>query len=161
MKILTPDKIVDSIYDIKLDTLKEQGIKAIIADLDNTLVPWRCSEVKDEQVQWVGNARSFGLKIAIVSNNTYARVDCVSSKLGVIALSGAFKPRRSAFRLIASHFSLHPAEIAVVGDQLFTDILGGNRCGMYTILVKPMSKQEIIGTKVMRVVEKIFLRNLV
>ncbi|MBS3900822.1 MAG: YqeG family HAD IIIA-type phosphatase [Dethiobacter sp.] len=160
LKILRPDKIVDSIYDIKLDFLKEQGIKAIIADLDNTLVPWRSSEVKDEQLQWVGKARSFGLRVAIVSNNTYSRVDDVSSKLGVIALSGAFKPRRSPFRLIASHFSLQPAEIAVVGDQLFTDILGGNRCGMYTILVKPMSKQEIIGTKFMRVVEKIFLRNM-
>jgi len=160
LKILRPDKIVDSIYDIKLDFLKEQGIKAIIADLDNTLVPWRSSEVNDEQLQWVGNARSCGLKVAIVSNNTYSRVDDVSSKLGVIALSAAFKPRRSPFRLIASHFSLRPAEIAVVGDQLFTDILGGNRCGMYTILVKPMSKQEIIGTKFMRLVEKIFLRNI-
>ncbi len=124
-------------------------------------MPWRSSEVKNEQVQWVGRARSFGLKVAIVSNNTYSRVDDVSSKLGVIALSAAFKPRRSPFRLIASHFSLLPAEIAVVGDQLFTDILGGNRCGMYTILVKPMSKQEIISTKVMRVAEKIFLRNLI
>lgn len=160
LKLLRPDKIVDSICDIKLDILKEQGIKAIIADLDNTLLPWSSSRVQDEQVQWVSSVRSLGLKIAIVSNNTFARVEDIAAQLGVVALSRAFKPRRSAFRSVAFRFGLQPAEIAVVGDQLFTDILGGNRSGMYTILVNPMCKKEIIGTKVLRVLEKIFLNRL-
>lgn len=160
LKLLKPDEIADSIYHVELYKLKEKGIKAIIVDLDNTLVPWRSSEVQDELVQWIETVRSAGLQIAIVSNNTSARVEGMSSQLGVIALSGAVKPRRRAFRNIAEQFKLKPHEIAVVGDQLFTDVLGGNRTGMYTILVTPMSKHEFIGTKAVRYFEKFFLNRL-
>ncbi|MDW7651421.1 MAG: YqeG family HAD IIIA-type phosphatase [Bacillota bacterium] len=157
LKLLKPDKIVDSIYDIDLELLQKKGIKALIADLDNTLVPWRSSEIQDKLVNWVNDVRNTGLKIAIVSNNTFTRVEAMSTQLGIIALSGAIKPRRRAFRSIASQFNLSPNEVAVVGDQLFTDILGGNRTGMFTILVTPMSNHEFIGTKAMRLLEKLFL----
>ncbi|MCW3490345.1 YqeG family HAD IIIA-type phosphatase [Dethiobacter alkaliphilus] len=160
LKLLKPNQMVDSIYDIDLQQLKQQGIKAIIADLDNTLVPWRSSEVQEKLVDWINTVRDADLKIAIVSNNTSARVEAMSSQLGVIALGGAIKPRRGAFRSIAAQFNLYPKEVAVVGDQLFTDILGGNRTGMHTILVTPMSTHEFIGTKIVRQIEKVFLRNL-
>jgi HAD superfamily phosphatase (TIGR01668 family) len=151
---------VDSIYDIDLENLKTNNIKALIADLDNTLVPWRSSEIQEKLTNWIATVRDADLKIAIVSNNTSARVEAMSSQLGVIALSGAIKPRRGAFRNIAAQFNLEPHEVAVVGDQLFTDILGGNRTGMYTILVTPISKHEFIGTKLMRMVENLFLNRL-
>lgn len=160
LKLLCPDQIVDSIYEIDLEELKKNNIKAIIADLDNTLVPWRSSDVQEKLTAWVADVRNHDLKIAIVSNNTSARVEAMSSQLGVIALAGAVKPRRGAFRSIAAQFNLDPAEVAVVGDQLFTDILGGNRTGMYTILVTPISKHEFIGTKAMRCVERIFLSRI-
>jgi uncharacterized protein len=160
LKLLRPDQIVDSIYQIDLEDLKARQIKAIIADLDNTLVPWRSSEVQDKLTDWVNTVREHGLKIAIVSNNTSSRVDAMSAQLGVIALSGAIKPRRGAFRSVAARFELTPAEVAVVGDQLFTDILGGNRTGMYTILVTPMSSHEFFGTKLMRLLEKLFLGHI-
>ena len=152
--------MVDSIYDIDLQALKNKGIKAIITDLDNTLIPWRSSEIQDKLTQWINTVRKADLKIAIVSNNTFTRVEAMSSQLGVIALSGAIKPRRSAFRSIAAQFNLSPQEIAVVGDQLFTDVLGGNRTGMYTILVTPISQHEFFGTKLMRLVEKFFLSRI-
>lgn len=160
MKLLRPDKIVDSIYHIDLAALKSTGFKAIIADLDNTLVPWRANEINEELLAWIDKVRQADLKIAIVSNNTSSRVEKLSSLLGVIALSKAVKPRRGAFRSIAAQFNVSPKEVAVVGDQLFTDVLGGNRTGMYTILVTPMSKHEFIGTKVMRLLEKIFLHRI-
>jgi HAD superfamily phosphatase (TIGR01668 family) len=84
----------------------------------------------------------------------------MSTQLGVIALAGAVKPRRGAFRSIASQFNLSPSEVAVVGDQLFTDILGGNRTGMFTILVTPISSHEFIGTKIVRMIEKFFLSRI-
>ena len=81
-------------------------------------------------------------------------------QLGIFAISKAIKPRRGAFRRIARRFSLTPPEIAVVGDQLFTDVLGGNRAGMYTILVTPIHKHEFIGTKLVRLFERIILKRL-
>jgi hypothetical protein len=157
---LQPNEIVDSIYEINLSNLKGKGIRAVIADLDNTLVPWRSTEIKDTLTAWVKDVKDAGLNLAIVSNNTSSRVHTLSEQLGVIAVSKAVKPRRRAFRNIASQFSLDPSEIAVVGDQLLTDVLGGNRTGMYTILVTPISKHEFIGTKLIRQIERFFLKLL-
>ncbi|HAA38257.1 MAG TPA: YqeG family HAD IIIA-type phosphatase [Firmicutes bacterium] len=158
MKLLQPNEMVDSIYDINLSSLKAKGIKGIITDMDNTLLAWHSSEITPTAAQWVNEVRQADLKIAIVSNNSPARVEELSAQLGVICIAKAVKPRRSAFRSIAAQFNLSPQEMAVVGDQLFTDVLGGNRAGMYTILVNPISKHEFIGTKIMRLLEKLFLQ---
>lgn len=152
--------MVDSVYDIDLEELKKQGIRGIIADLDNTLVPWRSCEIPCALEDWFCRVRNAGLKIAVVSNNSPSRVAEFSSRLGVTCIAKAVKPRRGAFRRIAADFGFAPQEMAVVGDQLFTDILGGNRSGMYTILVKPLSRHEFVGTKLVRLVERIFLRRL-
>lgn len=160
LKYLSPAQMVDSVYDIDLEELKKQGIRGIIADLDNTLVPWHSCEIPCALEDWFCKVRNAGFKIAVVSNNTPSRVEEFSSRLGVTCIAKAVKPRRGAFRRIAADFGFAPQEMAVVGDQLFTDILGGNRCGMYTILVTPISRDEFIGTKLMRLVERIFLRRL-
>ncbi len=158
LQLLKPDEIIDSVYDIELQRLKEKGIKGLIVDLDNTLVPWQSREVTKELESWVKKVCAAGLQIAIVSNNSSSRVEELSGKLGITCVAKAVKPRRGAFRRIAGKFQMPPHEIAVVGDQLFTDILGGNRCGMYTILVAPLSKKEFIGTKIMRLAERLFIR---
>lgn len=157
---LTPDELVESIYEIDLGQLKDRGIEAIIADLDNTLVPWGSSEVDGTLRKWVDDIDRAGIKLAIISNNSSSRVEKMSSRLGVFAIAKAIKPRRSGFRSIAARFGLTPEQVAVVGDQLFTDVLGGNRTGMYTILVTPINSREFIGTRLMRRLEYIFLRRL-
>lgn len=158
LKLLQPHQTVESIYAIDFSTLKQKGIKAIIADLDNTLVPWRSKNINPTLFTWIETVRSHDLKIAIVSNNTSSRVGSLSAQLGVTALAKAVKPRRGAFRSVAAQFNLEPHEVAVVGDQIFTDILGGNRTGMYTILVAPISSSEFIGTKLIRLIIKFVLR---
>lgn len=157
MTLLVPDQMVQSIYDISLQQLKDAGIKAIITDLDNTIVPCHSSEIAQTLLCWVDEVRGMGINMAIVSNNTFTRVQRLSDQLGVIFVSKALKPKRGAFRHIASHFQVSPAEVAVVGDQLLTDVLGGNRMGMYTILVTPISKKEFVGTKIIRLLEKFIL----
>lgn len=158
LNLLKPDEMVDSVYEIDLQHLKKMGIRGIITDLDNTLVAWHSSEITDILTQWVQNVRAAGLKIAVVSNNSSARVQELANKLGVAYVAKAIKPRRRAFRQIAKEFQLSPDKVAVVGDQLFTDILGGNRSGMYTILVAPISKHEFIGTKIARCFERFFIK---
>ncbi len=157
---LWPDKIVESIYQIDLEELKKMKIKAVIADLDNTLVPWGSKEVDTTLRNWVANLKEVGLQLAILSNNSPARVEAMSTTLQVAAISKAIKPRRRGFRSIAAGFGLEPSEVAVVGDQLFTDILGGNRTGMYTILVTPISRHEFVGTRLMRHLERFFLQRI-
>lgn len=159
-KILRPDLIVGSIYEIDLPALREKGIGAVIADLDNTLVPWNATEVDERMVEWLFGLREAGLELAIVSNNFPARVEEVSSRLGVIAVARAVKPRRRAFLRLASRLGLAPCQVCVIGDQLFTDIIGGNRSGMYTVLVTPLDKREFIGTKFVRLLERVLLRTM-
>lgn len=157
---LTPDEMVDSIYHVDLAALQEKGIKAIIVDLDNTLVPWGTCDINQDLINWVNTVKNAGFRLAILSNNSPSRVSEMAARLNIIGISKAVKPRRGGFRSVASRFGLSPGQVAVVGDQLFTDILGGNRSGMYTILVIPLSTREFIGTRLMRRLEKIFLGHI-
>lgn len=158
--ILYPDIYVDSILDIPLDKLQQLNIKAFILDLDNTLTEWNSNELKDDIVAWFDEIKSRGLKACILSNNGEKRVITVAQRLGIPYLFRAQKPRRRAFRQAVALMGLNSSEVAVIGDQIFTDILGGNRAGLFTVLVVPIAKREFIGTKVSRCMEFFVLHRL-
>ncbi len=84
----------------------------------------------------------------------------MAQKLGLPFISGALKPRRGAFREALKLLDVEPRRAAVVGDQVLTDILGGNRLGLHTILVRPMSRREFAGTRITRLFERVILRVL-
>ena len=157
---LTPDLYVKSVYHINLEDLRQRGIKAIIADLDNTLVAWDVPLPSERLFQWLKGVQDSGFSVFIVSNNAKDRVQKFAEAFGVPAISKAVKPRRKAFRAACEAMGVTPDETAVVGDQIFTDVLGGNRMGLYTILVVPVSGKEFIGTKIVRTVERFVLRKL-
>ncbi len=157
LNLLTPKLYVESIYALDLNYLKERDIKGIIADLDNTLVPWNTDDVCSELKEWIKNVREKQFKLCIVSNNSRERGEPLSYQLDVPAYWKAVKPRRKTFRKALKEMRLKAEEVAVVGDQIFTDVLGGNRLGLYTILVKPIDKKEFIGTRFVRRIEKIVL----
>lgn len=154
---LAPTSYVDSIYDIDVEGLVARGIRGVILDLDNTLVPWGGSQVAPELLTWVERARSAGLRLCIVTNNRGPRVARLAGALGVPAVTSAQKPRRAALRRALAVMGVGPEETALVGDQVFTDILGGNRLALYTILVRPQSPREFFLTRVVRVLERIIL----
>ncbi len=159
-KKLTPDVYVKSIYHIDFDKLKKKGITAIITDLDNTLVAYDqdypCNQLQD----WFASLQQHGFSVAIVSNNAPERVDKFAAALDVPAFPHAVKPRRRAFRKALELLDVSPGQAAVVGDQVFTDVLGGNRLGLFTILVVPVSKKDFFGTKITRKLELLVLRRL-
>ena len=96
-----------------------------------------------------------------VSNTRYpGRLKHLAEKLQVPFVKGRLKPRKSAFRPALELMNVSPDRVAVIGDQIFTDILGGNRLGLYTILVRPLSRREFFGTRISRVFEKAILRAL-
>jgi len=142
---------LDSISPVKL---QKTNIKGLIIDLDNTMTPWNEMEVGPKVTKWFKQLEEYGIKSCIVSNNTEQRVAAVANALGIPFIYKATKPRRRAFYQAMEIMETSKNTTCVIGDQLFTDILGGNRLGLFTILVVPISKREWIGTRIMRYLER-------
>lgn len=158
---LRPKMRVACITDIEVADLCRQGYNSLLLDLDNTLLPWKNSDVPESSKRWVEGAKRLGMKVCIVSNTHYPkRLNKIAEELGIGSVARALKPRAHGFREAARMVDCELSASVVVGDQLFTDILGGNLAGAYTILVNPMHPREFIGTKVSRGLEWIAFRLL-
>ncbi|WP_405101065.1 YqeG family HAD IIIA-type phosphatase [Oceanobacillus sp. FSL H7-0719] len=152
-----PNENVKSIFDIQPEVLKERGIKGIITDLDNTLVAWDVKNATPEVTQWFESMKSHDIKITIISNNNMERVKVFSDPLGTPYVYSARKPLGRAFKKVANEMELNQDEIVVVGDQLLTDVLGGNSAGFYTILVVPIVQSDAKITQFNRKIERMIL----
>lgn len=157
LQLLQPQLFVQSIYDIDLDGLVARGMQGLILDLDNTLVGWNQPAASEELIEWLKNVRHHNLKTCIVSNNMSRRVEQFGRGVGVMTIGRAGKPGRRAFRLAMLKMGTRHHQTAVVGDQVFTDILGGNRLALFTILVQPMNEREFWTTQLVRRIERAFL----
>lgn len=160
MKLLYPHQHLNSIYELDLAELRSLGIRGIICDMDNTLVPWNDRTVYPRLAAWLDQLKKEGFRLCIVSNNSAERGGQLALDLDIPAIWYAVKPRRRAFRKAMQIMELTPPETAVIGDQIFTDVLGGNRLGLYTILVTPISEKEFIWTRFMRKLERFVLNHL-
>ncbi|MEG6510853.1 YqeG family HAD IIIA-type phosphatase [Desulforamulus ruminis] len=157
---LYPKAYVTSLFDIDPEKLKQRGIKAILFDIDNTLIPWDRKNMDPEIDRWFRDLCRQGFKICFVSNNNQTRVEALSCSLEVPGVHKAAKPRRKGLRKALSLLGTEVGETALVGDQVFTDVLAGNRLGLYTILVRPLAGKEFIGTRINRQLEKLVLRRM-
>jgi HAD superfamily phosphatase (TIGR01668 family) len=143
---------------ISVEQLVQNGIRGLIIDLDNTMTPWNDVEVGPKVAEWFIKVKDSGIRACVVSNNKKRqRVAVVAEGLGIPFVFRATKPRGRAFRAGMDRLGTGQKDTAVIGDQLFTDILGGNRLGLYTILVTPINDHEFIGTRVMRRIEKVLV----
>ena len=157
-QVLFPAIAVDSINDITIELLKKNQINGLILDIDNTLVPNHVADADENAVQWIESIKAAGFKICIVSNASHKRVIRFNDKLRLYAVHRAMKPTTAAFRKACRMMDLENKNIAVVGDQIFTDVYGGNRAGMFTILVKPIDKREGRLVQFKRIFEKRILK---
>jgi len=161
LELCRPDESFLRVTEIDLALLISNGFEAMLVDLDNTLLPWKSCEVPEDVRQWLERARALGMKLCIVSNtHNPRRLRRIAEDLGVQSLHRALKPRRTGFARAAEKLGSSSERAVVVGDQILTDVLGGNLAGMHTILVKPMHPREFIGTKVSRLVERVIFRLL-
>jgi HAD superfamily phosphatase (TIGR01668 family) len=144
--ILRATRYVSRIEQIDLDELKRQGIRCILFDRDNTVVPRNDTVAPPEVLAWFERAQSMGIECYMVSNNFHrSHVMRSAAELGVDGVHAALKPLPSAFwrAFVASGV---PAEQTVmIGDQVFTDVLGGNLVGVETILVRPQCDVDLFG----------------
>lgn len=154
---IKPKLIAGALEEIGLPELWRKGIRGLIIDVDNTISPWRQSIVTPEADVFIKEALKCGYKVSIMSNSSYKRTKEIADSFGVIFIAPAYKPSKYAYERVLSILGLKQEEVAVIGDQIFTDILGGNRMGCYTILVPPLFKREFIWTRFMRMLEKLVL----
>lgn len=154
-----PSRAIHHIKDIDLHGLQLRGKKLILLDVDNTIVHWRGEEFEEEVLEWLSKARELGFKIAILSNTRKPeRLQRLATKLDVPTMTGRFKPSRTMFLQALEKFEVEPKDAVMIGDQLFTDVLGANRTGIEAIWVKQSSPRDFVGTKVSRMGER-FLRS--
>jgi len=153
-----PDMVVDRVQDIDLNMLKEKSIKGLILDIDNTLVPEHVEEADQNAVDWIEGLKKEGFKVCIVSNAAKKRVDRFNEKLKLIAIHRAKKPVSGAFRKAAGLMGIDVRQIAMIGDQVFTDVFGSKRLGMFSILVKPIHMKEAFFVRLKRLPERYVLK---
>jgi len=159
-KQFLPDEYVKDIFQITPEQLKEKGIKGIMTDLDNTLVEWDRPEATPEVIEWMKMMQDAGLKVTVVSNNHEPRVSTFCKPAGIPYIFEAKKPLGKGFRRGIDFLGLQKDEVVMIGDQLMTDILGGNRFGVYTVLVVPVAKSDGFVTRFNRKVERRILAGL-
>ncbi|MFA5535591.1 MAG: YqeG family HAD IIIA-type phosphatase [Bacillota bacterium] len=159
-KSLMPAYYVDQLKDVPLAKLRDRGIKGLIIDLDNTITHWNSNNLNQDIFAWFKELKKFEFKPCLVSNNNHERVSKVAEQLKIPFVPSAGKPFRKAFFKGMEVLNTEAAETAVIGDQIFTDVLGGNRSRLLTILVMPLDRNEFIGTRFMRQLEKLVLKKV-
>ena len=158
-KYIYPDDFADSIFDINFDYLYKKELFNLIIDLDNTLSRWGSKRPDIDVCNWIKTIRKKGFKICILSNSSNNRINNYCCDLDVLFVKNVNKPFKSSFIRAMAIMDSNNRNTCVIGDQIFTDILGGNLCSMYTILVPPIDNNEFILTKFLRILEKAILKN--
>ncbi len=127
-----------SLPNLPIKHFLDRGIKALILDVDKTLLHGKCVIVHNSVKSWVREANQ-QLELYLLSNNpSKSRIGSVANQLGLRFRCGASKPRRKAIKKVMNEMQFMPEEIAMIGDRVFTDVLVGNRLGLYTVLVHPI-----------------------
>lgn len=146
MKLLVPDIYQKSIYDIDYDKLLKSGVKCLLFDLDNTCSGYLVKSPSGKLKKLFLKLEKLGFRIILFSNSRASKLVAYSN-LGVILHPSSRKPFKKSFLKILNKYNYSSDEVIIIGDQLFTDILGGNRVGIKTCLVDPLTSDDYVFTK--------------
>ena len=153
-EIFLPDLLLNSVHEITPELLAARGVRAMILDLDDTLSPTHTLLPETDVIDWARGMSAAGVKLLVLSNNGSRRVSAYCAPLGIPFITRAKKPFSGGFRRALAVIGESPAHTAVVGDQLLTDVWGGNRLGMFTIAVAPAGKGAAATVKIKRILER-------
>lgn len=157
--IFYPKSYFRNILDIDIDFLLKNNIKAVLLDIDNTILDYK-NNIPEGLEDWVKNAKNNNIKFCILSNtNKKKKAQKMSKLLDIPYIYFAKKPLKYGYKKAKEILNIEENNtIAVIGDQVLTDVLGANRCNMYSILVKPLHNKDIFVTKINRLIENKILR---
>jgi HAD superfamily phosphatase (TIGR01668 family) len=154
-RVIIPNYHYDTILDIPLNELYEQGHRAILMDVDNTILPRSKKEISLQMSNWVDTAKRIGYKVLFVSNNSsFRRINKVAKQVEVEGLHFACKPLIYSTRYLLKRHNLNPEKCLYLGDQMLTDVVMGNWNRMTTILVDPYDKRLSVIKAIQHEVEK-------
>lgn len=157
-RIFYPVTQMNSIHDLTPEWLQSRGVKAVICDLDDTLVPYYNTEPNETIAQWIRQLRESGLRICILTNGKKKRVLPFCQALNVECVPMAMKPLPIGYLRALRKMRIRRREAVAVGDQIFTDIVGGNLAGIHTVLVEPIAYKTSSMERKKRSWEKRFRR---
>ena len=152
--MITPDFLIKDIYCLSDDFLKNNNIRGIIFDIDNTLVGFTVAKPTKDVVDFINHLKSLDIKVAIASNNNKNRVSVFCEQLDVDFIWRAAKPLPFSLLKIAKNMKLKCKDIMLVGDQVFTDVWGANFLGMTSVIVDIIDTKETFSFKLKRALEK-------
>ena len=160
-RLVTATRYVASVDLIDVEELVAKGIRCVLIDRDNTLVP-RDTKVAPPEVRfWLSQLRDAGIAVCMVSNNFHTNQVCASADdLGCAVVHHAMKPAPIAIQVALVTTGVPAEQTILVGDQLFTDVMAGNLAGIRTVLVRPQSREDLWYTQLFRRVENLFLRSV-
>ena len=141
MGLFTPTMLKNRIYEITADELQQCGVAALLLDVDNTLTTHDAPDLTAEVRAWLADMQAAGFSLIIVSNNRAERVAPFAEKIGLPYYAHARKPLPFGFRAAAKQAEIHRKKCVVIGDQLFTDMLGANLAGIPSILLEPIQPE--------------------
>lgn len=155
-----PTYVFDKVTDITPEFLRKKHVKGLLLDLDNTLTTHNNPVVPQSSIEWIELMKQNGIKLMIVSNNHAPRVTPFAEQLGVEFECEGAKPLTLGYSRAIKRMGLENRDIAVVGDQIFTDILGSNLKGIRSIFVFPIKPETSLPFRFKRACEKPFLPKL-
>lgn len=158
MRLFYPDIMLENIYKIDSELLNKNNIKAIIFDVDNTLAYNREALPSDKAVKFIKSLNNMGIYTVIASNNTEERVKKFCENMDCLYIHRANKPLGNKIKRLLKEIGVHRKNAAIVGDQIFTDVLCGNLMGIISILVKPFDLNENKFIKFKRKIENLFIK---
>ena len=138
-----PTVITEALPDLSPEFLRERGIRLLMMDFDNTIVPYTTNIPTEKMENWLRMMVQSDIQLCVVSNSKRDRVRIFCGKYGIPVITHAKKPGTKGIRECLAKFGIDPKEAAIVGDQIFTDTLGGNRAGVSTILVRAIDNHNI------------------
>ena len=152
-KRIIPHQKVNTIYELDLDGLYESGIRYLMIDVDNTLVPTGASDIPDVLYRWMEDAKK-RFSVCLLSNSKRKRILMLARLFGVEGVYYSMKPTGLGYRRAARKLGvIDPSQVCVIGDQLYTDIWMGRRMGCHTVLVTPCSDVDHFWTRALRRIE--------
>ena len=153
-----PTYTFNSIEEISVDFLKRERIKYLLLDLDNTIVDSKIN-IPPKKLKWIQDVKKNGIELCILSNSVNLRkLKSISERLDIPYLLNCCKPLKKGFKMACKILDAKPENTAIIGDQLFTDILGGNIFKIRSILVLPFDNKEYILLKIKRSLERLLLK---
>lgn len=160
LSFLEPHLYLSNVFELDADRLSQLGLRGLLLDVDSTLKDHHATEFPAAVHTWIKMLRAEGFRLCLLSNGKHRRIGELARQLELPFVAQAFKPLPRGCHRAMKMLELMPRQTAMVGDQLFADVLAGRLAGLYTILVRPTSPDEPWFTRIKRPFERLLIRRI-